>query len=143
MFFLDNEDILLLIIFQKKQNMEIKIMVINKSALKKIESCAAINRRTLFQSLAATVLFSTVSVRKAVSQTNLENIERVAKNGRINHSVSKWCYSNGDNKLSLEELCIACTKMGIKSIELLVPDELPTIKKHGLTCAIVSSHGIT
>jgi hydroxypyruvate isomerase len=65
-------------------------------------------------------------------------VSRVVKNGRINQSVCRWCY--GD--LSLEELCAAAAKMGLKSVELLGPAELGTVKKHGLVCAMVNSHGI-
>ncbi|HEY3321810.1 MAG TPA: TIM barrel protein [Planctomycetota bacterium] len=56
--------------------------------------------------------------------------------GNINQSVSKWCY-----KMSLEELCVAAKKIGYKSIELLGPKDIPTVKKHGLTCAMLSSGG--
>jgi len=65
-------------------------------------------------------------------------VERVVTNGRISQSVCRWCYG----KLSLEELCAAAAKMGLKSVELLTPAELPTVKKHGLVCAMVNSHGI-
>ena len=65
-------------------------------------------------------------------------VERVVKNGRINQSVSRWCY----NDLSLDELCAASVKMGIKSVELLNPPELPTVKKHGLVCAMLFSHSL-
>jgi hydroxypyruvate isomerase len=65
-------------------------------------------------------------------------VERVVKKGRINHSVSRWCYG----KLSLDELCAAAVKMGIKSVELLNPPELPTVKKHGLVCAMLFSHSL-
>ena len=64
--------------------------------------------------------------------------ERIVKNGRINQSVSRWCYS----KLSLDELCAASAKMGIKSVELLNIPELPTVKKHGLVCALLNSHNL-
>ncbi len=52
--------------------------------------------------------------------------------GRINHSVCKWCY----NDISLEDLCKAGKGMGLTSIELLGPDDWPTLKKYGLTCAM-------
>ena len=55
--------------------------------------------------------------------------------GRINHSVCKWCYP----KVSLEELCVAGKDMGLASVELLNPSDFPTLKKHGLTCAMVSN----
>jgi hydroxypyruvate isomerase len=54
--------------------------------------------------------------------------------GRINHSVCKWCYG----KISLEEMCVAANDIGLKSIELLEVNDFPTLKKYGLTCAMVS-----
>ena len=58
-----------------------------------------------------------------------------ALKGRINHSVCKWCYP----KISLEDLCVAGKEMGLKSIELLQPADFATLKKHDLTCAMVSN----
>ena len=54
--------------------------------------------------------------------------------GLINHSVCKWCYP----KVSLEDLCMAGKKMGLRSIELLEVQDFPTLKKHDLECAMVS-----
>jgi hydroxypyruvate isomerase len=123
------------------QKMEYKM---NEMTLPKesFEAGRSINRRQVIKVLAATTVLSTRFVRSAPLQTNFQNIERVATKGRVNHSVSKWCYTNGENKMTLEELCMAASRMGIKSIELLRPEELPVVKKHGLTCAIVSSHSI-
>ncbi|HUW20621.1 MAG TPA: TIM barrel protein [Sedimentisphaerales bacterium] len=70
--------------------------------------------------------------------TAVAEVERAVKNERINQSVCRWCY----RKMSLEELCDAAAKMGLKSVELLTPTELPTVKKYGLVCAMVNSHGI-
>ena len=54
--------------------------------------------------------------------------------GRINHSVCKWCYP----KVSLEDLCAAGKEMGLQSVELLTTADFPTLKEHGLICAMVS-----
>ena len=61
-----------------------------------------------------------------------ESLSELKLKGRINHSVCKWCYP----KISLEDLCKACKKIGLSSIELLVPDEWPMLKKYDLTCAM-------
>jgi hydroxypyruvate isomerase len=55
--------------------------------------------------------------------------------GRVNHSVCKWCYKD----VSLEDLCKAGKTMGLSSVELLQPADFATLKKHGLTCAMVSN----
>ena len=75
-----------------------------------------------------------IAVPKAASA----DVERVVKKGRINHSVCRWCY----NMLSLDELCAAAVKMGLKSVELLNPDELPMVKKYDLACAMLFSHSL-
>ncbi|MCF0055466.1 hydroxypyruvate isomerase family protein [Dyadobacter sp. CY356] len=58
--------------------------------------------------------------------------------GKINHSVCKWCYS----KIPLETFAQECQKIGLKSIELLGPDEWPILKKYGLTCALPNGAGM-
>jgi hydroxypyruvate isomerase len=54
--------------------------------------------------------------------------------GHINHSVCKWCYG----KIPLEEFCVAAKEIGLQSVELLEVKDFPTLKKYGLTCAVVS-----
>jgi hydroxypyruvate isomerase len=61
-----------------------------------------------------------------------DHLSQLKLKGRINHSVCKWCYP----KISLEDLCKASKKVGLSSIELLGPEEWPTLKKYGLTCAM-------
>jgi hydroxypyruvate isomerase len=53
---------------------------------------------------------------------------------RINHSFCRWCY----NSISLENLCIAARDIGISSIELVMPADMPILKQHGLVCAMIS-----
>jgi hydroxypyruvate isomerase len=58
--------------------------------------------------------------------------------GRIKQSVCKWCFS----KTPLDELCQAIQKMGLKGVDLLNPNDFPTLKKYGMVCTMVNSHGI-
>ncbi len=51
-----------------------------------------------------------------------------ALKGNINHSVCRWCFSD----LSVDELCAAAKKIGIKAIDLVGPKDWPTLKKYGL-----------
>jgi len=50
----------------------------------------------------------------------------------INHSVCQWCYGS----IPLEDLAIAAKEIGLKSIELLGPDQWAVVQKHGLTVAM-------
>ena len=60
--------------------------------------------------------------------------------GNIHHSVCAWCYNklfNGKTaKMSFEEFCLECAKLGLSSVELLGPDQWPAAKKAGLVCAM-------
>ncbi|MBK8700526.1 MAG: TIM barrel protein [Saprospiraceae bacterium] len=61
--------------------------------------------------------------------------------GKVNHSACRWCYKD----IPLEKLADQAKAIGLKSIELLNPDEWDVMIKRGLTCAISngSSLGIT
>jgi hydroxypyruvate isomerase len=88
-------------------------------------------RRTALKSMAggAAVLTSAMLLPGTLSAA--EQQEAKLK-GRIKHSVCKWCYKD----IPLEELCKAAKGMGLSSIELLGPEDWPTLKKYGLTCAM-------
>src|SRR5689334_24011906 len=60
--------------------------------------------------------------------------DRVKLKGRINHSACRWCYGG----MPLDDLCANAAAIGLKSVELLNPDEFATAQKHGLTCAVAS-----
>jgi hydroxypyruvate isomerase len=60
-----------------------------------------------------------------------------AKNGRIRQSVVAWCFK----PMPVEELAEHAARLGLQSVELVTPEHWPALKRHGLTCAIASSHG--
>ncbi|MCJ7653852.1 MAG: TIM barrel protein [Dehalococcoidia bacterium] len=99
-----------------------------------------LSRRTFIRntSLAAAGTLAAIMAQKT-GAVELDKIERVVKIGRINQSVSRWCYG----KWSLDELCAVSTKLGIKAIDLLDPADFPTLKKHGLVCSMISTHSLT
>ena len=97
-----------------------KTRLSRRSALGKIAGATA----------TAAVAATALSSRLAAAETALG-----ASKGRINHSVCKWCYG----KIPLEDLCVAGKAMGLQSVELLNPSDFPTLKKHGLICAMVSN----
>jgi hydroxypyruvate isomerase len=92
-------------------------------------------RRSALTRIAST---SAVAVTAASLAQRLFAAEAAAPatKGRVHHSVCKWCYPT----VSLEDLCVAGKSFGLTSIELLNPgDDFATLKKHGLTCAMVSN----
>src|SRR5207247_808019 len=41
---------------------------------------------------------------------------------------------------NVDEMCQVAKKLGCVSVELVAPKDWPTLKKHGLVCAIAGSH---
>jgi hydroxypyruvate isomerase len=90
----------------------------------------AISRRSALKAAAIAAAATSLQVRLGAADA------ASGLKGRVNHSVCKWCYP----KIDLEALCVAGKEMGLQSIELLQPKEVATtVKKHGLTCAMVSN----
>jgi len=99
-----------------------------------------LSRRTFIHSaslLAAGAIAGSVARKGYAGMAS--NVEQVVKNGRINQSVSRWCYG----KIPLDEFCAVVKKMGLKGIDLLGPKDFPTLKKHGLICTMIETHSLT
>jgi hydroxypyruvate isomerase len=60
-----------------------------------------------------------------------------ASKNRIKQSVARWCYQD----ISLEDLARAAAGMGLLGVDLLGPEDWPTLKKHGLICTMTSGAG--
>jgi len=77
-----------------------------------------------------------MALARVAAPSRAAEAEAAAKlKGRINQSVCRWCY----DKIPLDDLCTAAKEMGLRSVELLhTKEEFDTVKKHGLTCAMVS-----
>ncbi len=79
----------------------------------------------------------------AVTSVGLPHLTRAMNSmpsdlkNNINHSVCQWCY----NDIPLDKLCEAAREIGIKSIDLLKPEEWSTAQKYGLTCAMAYAAG--
>ena len=62
-----------------------------------------------------------------------KRVQRAATKGRINQSIVHWCFAK---YWDVEKACQIAKQLGCKSVELVGPEDWPTLKKHGLTCAI-------
>jgi hydroxypyruvate isomerase len=60
------------------------------------------------------------------------------RKGRINQSIVFWPF---EKYWSLEKTCAIAVDLGVKSIEIVPPEAWPTLKRHGLICALAQSHG--
>ena len=59
--------------------------------------------------------------------------------GRIKQSLVHWCYNIAGDKWSTERMCEVAKELGCTSIELAPREEWPTLKKHGLICALATN----
>ncbi|MBV9264526.1 MAG: TIM barrel protein [Acidobacteriaceae bacterium] len=60
-----------------------------------------------------------------------------ASKGRLKQSAARWCYKN----MSLDELCRNGAEMGLSGIDLIKPEDWPTVQKYGLVPSMVYSAG--
>ena len=94
-----------------------------------------LNRRRFISSLsgAAVTAATVASLGQRLGAEDRAIAEAVSATGRkVNHSVCKWCYG----QIPLEDLCIAGKEFGLQSVEIISPADVPTLKKHGMTCAM-------
>ncbi|MES2692403.1 MAG: TIM barrel protein [Verrucomicrobiota bacterium] len=103
----------------------------------------AITRRSALRlGLGAAALATTASLHAADAPKGAKKAkaEKAAapqpepSTGPIRQSVCKWCFK----EIQLEEFCAAAKEMGLESVELLNPEDFPTLKKYGLHCAMVN-----
>ncbi len=77
-----------------------------------------------------------IGIGSASAESEGESIG--ATNNRIKQSVCKWCYG----WVPIEDFAAHAAKIGLKAIDLVNPDQWPTLKKYGLECSMSNSHGI-
>jgi hydroxypyruvate isomerase len=58
---------------------------------------------------------------------------RAAPAGRLKQSVARWCYA----KVPLDDLCRQAAEMGLAGVDLVDTPDWPTVRKYGLTPAMV------
>ena len=98
-----------------------------------------ISRRSALHNLAAGTAAPTAAALSICTRTQADGKPASSKlKGRVNHSVCRWCYGG----IPLDKLCREAAAMGIKSVELVGPKDWPTLKKHGLTCAMANGAGM-
>ena len=96
-----------------------------------------ITRRTALRSIAGAAAVATLGRTRAAEEKPAAPAAApapAAPGGSFHHSVCKWCYP----KISLEDLSRDAKDIGLESIELVNPSDFPTLKKYGLTCAMVN-----
>jgi hydroxypyruvate isomerase len=97
---------------------------------------SSLTRREAIVTFVGAAALATVSRGRAADATSPNAMSpNVSSDGHpIHHSVCKWCYKD----IPLESFAPSVKAIGIDSVELLNPSDFPTLKKYGLTCAMVN-----
>jgi hydroxypyruvate isomerase len=66
-------------------------------------------------------------------------VQEVSMKGNIRHSVVFWCFNIAGDMWDIDKTCEIAKSLGCESVEICGPAEFPTIKKHGLTCALAAN----
>jgi sugar phosphate isomerase/epimerase len=56
--------------------------------------------------------------------------------GRIRQSIVFWCFNSAGEKWDIERTCQVARQLGCVSVEICEPETWPTLRRHGLSCAI-------
>ena len=95
---------------------------------------APLTRRSALRALAGGVSVASLTASLSAQIAAVESQPKLK--GRINHSVCKSCFP----RASLDDICKATRELGMNSVDLMPPANWPTLKKHGLTCAMTKVH---
>lgn len=60
--------------------------------------------------------------------------------GRIKQALTRWCLHDMGDKWSVEKICQVANNLGVPALEVVPPEDFPLLKKHGLACALTTSH---
>jgi hydroxypyruvate isomerase len=98
-----------------------------------------ITRRDLLTGAAGAAV---VAIAPAAFSTSLENSDlptesAYVRKGRINQSLTYWCYQKYWN---VEQFCRLAKQLGCKAVGLIEPEDWHILKKYGLVCGLTSSH---
>ena len=96
-----------------------------------------VTRRAVLQGAAGLAASGCLLARDARAETDPPETpaDRVATRGRIKQSIVHWCFAS---HWDVERTARIAQQLGCRSIELVAPKHWPTLKQHGLTCAIAS-----
>ena len=94
-----------------------------------------ISRRTALRSIAGVAAVAALPRTRAAEPATQSAPATPVPAGEIRQSACKWCWP----KIDLETFAAAGKAMGLVAIDLLQPEDFPTLKKHGLLCSMVSN----
>lgn len=109
------------------------------SDTKKPTNLSSLSRRDMIKNSAAFTVamaagLSLPGALKAASPSRKG--KKAVQNGRIKQIIVSWPYMVFGDQWNLDQLCQAAVELGAVGIELVGPDEWPTMKEYGLVCGM-------
>ena len=96
-------------------------------------------RRDFLASMAAAPLAAAFAHRRRPADAAQQTAPRARMPLRQSVMASVW----GTTKLSFEERCQMLARIGFKAVDLPTPEQVPILKKYGLTPALMTGAGTT
>ena len=97
-----------------------------------------LDRRQLLRSTGAVALGALAIGGQALAARKSEAAVRLK--GRIKQGACRGVFGR---KVSLEQMCRICVDLGLKGVDLVPPEDWPTLKKYGLLCTMSPSYKLT
>ena len=104
---------------------------------KREENKSNFDRRNLIKGALAGIAATAIGASQTEAASASFSTSSPLGTGKIRQSIVHWCFNASPEKWTLEQSCKATKKLGCESVELIAPEDWPTLKKHGVTCAIV------
>ena len=105
---------------------------------KQVTAARNLNRRKLF-----TGALGGTAALTALRAVAADGPAPAQGGGRIKQTVCQWCFGKLTKTAEdREKFYAAVAALGLKGVDLTGPGDWPAMKKHGLVCSMVGSHGI-
>ena len=106
------------------------------SAAESQPNSSAVDRRHFIRQAAAIAGATAVIGSTNVADAAPASEGPAVVNDRIKQSIVFWCFNAMGDKWDAQRTCQVANQLGVKSIEMLAPENWPTLKKNGIGCAI-------
>ncbi len=94
-----------------------------------------LNRRAFARHTAGSIALGSLGLGATLAQAQPAKTGP-ASGGRIKQASCRGAFG----KVSIDQMCQICVKLGLHGIDMVKPEDWPTLKKHDLICTMVSSH---
>jgi hydroxypyruvate isomerase len=93
-----------------------------------------VSRRDALKATAAALGFAVIEGPEIAEAAHRRSQPAIAG---FKQAVARWCYQS----IPLDDFASSIAEMGLKGVDLVGPEDWPTLKKHGLVCSITAGGG--